>query len=334
MAQVSGRIRSSAPILAVGVAIVLLLAACGSSATPSPSGGGAGASVAAGGGAAALNGKWTLTNYTSPGGTEQVVPAAVTPSIEFDGNAARGYAGCNTFTAIPVITGQMIHFDQVAATKVQCPDPGSTIEAAFLQALSLATQWDVTGDTLTLSAPGAQPTSRFAAPAPDLLSFPEDFVGAQGTSWPVAGEVGLPADYLPARGLVTGMAVGVTSSVTPRTASRSRRSASVAAMRCSRVRSSHRVIDRRRRVDPNQGNSSEPFEVLPEAWIDVLRPHVHHIRSEDRPPELDATEAFGNEGRSDVSCPRQSPRPSPRSWRRPRPAHSEGHVGHRHRAER
>jgi heat shock protein HslJ len=156
MAQVPGRIRGSATILAVSLVIAALLVACGSSATPSPSGGG-GASAAAGG-AAALNGKWTLTNYTSPGGTEQVVPAAVTPSLEFDGNAARGYAGCNTFTAIVVADPKTIHFDQVAATKVACPEPGSTIEAAFLQALNLASVWEVTGDTLTLSAPGAQPT--------------------------------------------------------------------------------------------------------------------------------------------------------------------------------
>jgi len=157
MAQARGRIRGSATILAVSLAIAALLVACGSSATPSPAGGGAGASGIAGG-PAALNGKWTLTNYTSPGGTEQVVPAAITPSIEFAGDAARGYAGCNTFTAIAVVNDKTIHFDQVAATKVACPDPASTIEAAFLQALNLATTWDVTGDTLTLSAPGTQPT--------------------------------------------------------------------------------------------------------------------------------------------------------------------------------
>jgi heat shock protein HslJ len=158
MAQVPGRIRGSVTILAVSLAIAAILVACGSSATPSPSGGGGGASAAAGG-VAALNGKWTLTNYTSPGGTEQAVPAAITPSLELDGDAARGYAGCNTFTAIVVADPKTIHFDQVAATKVACPEPGPTIEAAFLQALNLATQWNVTGDTLTLNAPGSQPTS-------------------------------------------------------------------------------------------------------------------------------------------------------------------------------
>ncbi len=151
MAQVPRRLRDRTTILTFGLVVAALLVACGSSATPSPS--------AAASGANALNGTWVLTSYTSPGGTQATVPAAITPSLQLDGNAARGFAGCNTFTAIAVVNGQMIHFDQVAATKVACPEPGPTIEAAFLQALNLATQWNVTGNTLTMNAPGTGPTS-------------------------------------------------------------------------------------------------------------------------------------------------------------------------------
>ena len=151
MAQVPWRLRGGTLILAFGLLLTTLVIACGGSATPSPS--------AAASGADALNGTWVLTSYTSPAGTQASVPAAITPSLQLDGNAARGFAGCNTFTAIAVVNGQMIHFDQVAATKVTCPEPGPTIEAAFLQALNLATQWNVTGNTLTMNAPGAGPTS-------------------------------------------------------------------------------------------------------------------------------------------------------------------------------
>ncbi len=151
MAQMPKRRPGAAMIVALGLIVAMLVMACGSSATPSPSAGASGGS--------ALDGRWILTSYTGPGGVQQNVPAAILPDITFDGNAARGNAGCNTFTAIAVITDKTIHFDQVQSTKVQCPEPGSTIEAAYLQALALASQYTVTGDTLVMNAPGTQPTS-------------------------------------------------------------------------------------------------------------------------------------------------------------------------------
>jgi heat shock protein HslJ len=150
MAQRSGRFGGPASIAAIAVMLVAVLAACGSSATPSPS-------APAASGAAALDGKWILTSYTSPGGTQATVPSAILPSLEIQGNAARGNAGCNTYNAIAVVSGNTIHYDQVQATKVACPPPASTIEGAFLQGLSLASEWKVEGNTLTMTAPRGQP---------------------------------------------------------------------------------------------------------------------------------------------------------------------------------
>jgi heat shock protein HslJ len=148
------RLRSLLSIVWVGLAIALVLAACGGSATPAPT-----TSAAAGGSASPLDGKWVLTKYTPPGGNEQTVPAALTPSIEFQGDAATGNAGCNTYQAIVSTNGNQIRFTGVGSTKIACPPPGSVVEAAFLQALNLSTEYKVEGNTLTISAPGNQPPS-------------------------------------------------------------------------------------------------------------------------------------------------------------------------------
>jgi heat shock protein HslJ len=150
MSEKPGRLRGGATMLAFGLVVAMLVIACGGSATPSPS-----SPSSSGGGS--LNGTWQLTSYTSPGGTQAEVPIALTPNITFAGDAARGNAGCNTYDAIAIVSGNTVHFDNVTSTKVACPPPGSTVETAFLQGLSLASEWKVEGDTLTMSAPRGQP---------------------------------------------------------------------------------------------------------------------------------------------------------------------------------
>ena len=155
MTQGTGRLRGGASVLVIGLAIGLLVAACGgSSATPA-------ASTAAGSPGSPIDGTWALTKYTSVDGTQQTVPSAVTPTITFDGNAATGSAGCNTFSAIANIQGDQLRFDQVQSTKVACEDPMATVEAAYLQALNLATTWTVTGDTLLITNPDGKPALSF-----------------------------------------------------------------------------------------------------------------------------------------------------------------------------
>ena len=106
-----------ASVLALGLVIGLFVAACGgSAATPSPA-----ASAAAGG--TALDGVWLLTDYVSVDGTNFTVPSAVTPNIRFDGNAASGQAGCNTFNAVAIIEGDQLRFDTVQSTEDRLRGP-------------------------------------------------------------------------------------------------------------------------------------------------------------------------------------------------------------------
>ena len=141
--------------LGLGLVIGLLAAACsGTAATPSPA-----ASTAGDG--TGIDGVWLLTDYVSVDGTNFTVPSAVTPNIRFDGNAASGQAGCNSFNAIAIIDGNSLKFDQVSSTKLACEDPMATVEDAFMQALNLSTTYTVTGDQLVITNPEGQPALTF-----------------------------------------------------------------------------------------------------------------------------------------------------------------------------
>ena len=148
-----GRLRGAPPALVLGLVISLLAVACGgSSATPS---------VAASGSGTGLDGTWLLTTYVSVDGTSINVPAAVTPTIKFDGDSVSGQAGCNTFGAVATIDGNQIGFGQVQSTKIACANPGATVEAAYLQALNLATTYTVTGNQLVITNPKGKPSLTF-----------------------------------------------------------------------------------------------------------------------------------------------------------------------------
>ena len=94
-------------------------------------------------------------------GTNFTVPSAVTPNIRFDGNAASGQAGCNTFSAVAIIDGDQLRFDTVQVSKKACEDPMATVEDMFLQALNLSTTYTVTGNQLVITNPENKPALTF-----------------------------------------------------------------------------------------------------------------------------------------------------------------------------
>ncbi len=149
------RRRRGLSVLALGLLIGLFAAACsGTAATPSPA-----ASTAGDG--TGLDGVWLLTDYVSVDGTNFTVPSSVTPNIRFDGDAASGQAGCNTFNAVAIINGNELRFDTVQSTQMACEDPMATVEAMFLQALNLSTTYTVTGDELVITNPEGKPALTF-----------------------------------------------------------------------------------------------------------------------------------------------------------------------------
>jgi putative lipoprotein len=100
---------------------------------------------------AALRGKtWTLRAYTL-GGTETRVTADPRPTISFDGSRAAGSTGCNQYGGAYTVDGTVLTIRQVAQTLRACAEPVARLESAFTQILQNVNQFNVGGDTLTLT---------------------------------------------------------------------------------------------------------------------------------------------------------------------------------------
>lgn len=123
--------------------LTLLLAALLSACAASPAG------------SSEPQGSWVLASLD--GSTE--VGAAMGGkdiTLEFigDGRVA-GSAGCNQYNASYTLNGSSISFLQPASTLMACfPEIVMQNEAAFLQVLTAATEFELVGDTLTITGGG------------------------------------------------------------------------------------------------------------------------------------------------------------------------------------
>ncbi len=126
-----GPIRRPSPVrlgLVLATMLVLVGACGGASATPAPSLG-----------PIELEGtKWLLVSYLSPTGTSFTVPSAVTPIATFEGGQLTAVTtGCNTANGPYTQDGTSIAIGPLATTRLACQEPMATVEAAYLQALSV-----------------------------------------------------------------------------------------------------------------------------------------------------------------------------------------------------
>ncbi len=73
--------------------------------------------------------------------------AHLLPTIEFraDGTVS-GFAGCNTYHGTYSTDGASLTLGPLASTKIGCPEPASSVEAEYLQALSGVTGWAIEPD--------------------------------------------------------------------------------------------------------------------------------------------------------------------------------------------
>jgi heat shock protein HslJ len=72
-----------------------------------------------------------------------------------------GNSGCNTFRGSFVTNGNSILFGPGAATRMACPEPVSSQETAFLNALMQARSFERDGITLSLSDAAGTPLLTF-----------------------------------------------------------------------------------------------------------------------------------------------------------------------------
>ena len=159
------RVRRALPVLGGGVVVAVALAVAAATAAPT-------SSRAAG--ASPLTGKvWVLTSLA---GKAPLKGTELTTELT-SRRRASGSAGCNRYSGSYKVSGSAIRISPLAITQKACAEPIERQETRFLNALSGARSFAVSGGTMTLKAGGGQRLATFKAQTQSLA----------GTSWDVLG---------------------------------------------------------------------------------------------------------------------------------------------------
>ena len=121
---------------------------------------------------------WKLQSYTNAQGQTAQAVANANVTAEFKGGRVTGSAGCNTYFASYKVDGNKLTISQAGSTMMACPDPAVMAqEALFLQSLSKAATYQISGDTLTIADASGKASATFqATAAPSLTSNPWDVI--------------------------------------------------------------------------------------------------------------------------------------------------------------
>ena len=105
--------------------------------------------------------RWALVQLF--GAAASVSADAREPFIALQSTDARivGYAGCNRIAGRYELSGEQLHFKQVASTRGGCPE--MIIEDALLKALDATVRWSISGDALDLLGQDGAVVARFEA---------------------------------------------------------------------------------------------------------------------------------------------------------------------------
>lgn len=90
-------------------------------------------------------------------------PEGVEATVQFgaDGRLT-GSGGCNRFTGSYAIEGETLTIGPVAATRMLCPEPAMSAEAALFRVLSEARSFVRDGAELNIAGEGGAPLGAFA----------------------------------------------------------------------------------------------------------------------------------------------------------------------------
>ena len=76
-------------------------------------------------------------------------------------NAVGGFSGCNTFRGAYEVSGDSLHFKNMASTLMACLPIGSDTERNFLSALKATAAQQISGETLELRDQDGKVRARF-----------------------------------------------------------------------------------------------------------------------------------------------------------------------------
>ncbi|QLH39699.1 MAG: META domain-containing protein [Defluviicoccus sp.] len=74
-----------------------------------------------------------------------------------------GTVGCNQFIGGYAVSGESLHFEAVASTKIACPPPLDALERAFTEVLGRTVNWNITAQFLEFRDAKGEPIGLFQA---------------------------------------------------------------------------------------------------------------------------------------------------------------------------
>src|SRR5262249_55580307 len=150
--------KSPLAVLTALLVAVLALAAtgCGSDSSSSGSGSTSTDSAAAPAPTSPEDASWVYASGLTADGA-----ADLGLSITFAERTVSGFGGCNRFSGKYTLDGQKLEMGQLAHTLIACPDPGDTVERAYLAALEKVAAWSIDGTELVLSDASGSELLRF-----------------------------------------------------------------------------------------------------------------------------------------------------------------------------
>jgi heat shock protein HslJ len=115
-----------------------------------------------------INTRWELVSYGETGSETPVLENAVVTLDFVDATQAGGDSGCNTFSTQYEIMDGSIEFTQIIRTEMACMEEGvMDQESAFLNALQNTSEYEWTGDKLTIKYNDGQSVLNFVS---DLIN--------------------------------------------------------------------------------------------------------------------------------------------------------------------
>lgn len=99
-----------------------------------------------------LDGRWTLVDRRTLGGSPGDAGAEVT--LEIDGGSLAASAGCNRAAGSVKDRAGRLEIGPLATTMMACPPAIANIEVRYFGVLERGPSWRIEGDRLTLSAAG------------------------------------------------------------------------------------------------------------------------------------------------------------------------------------
>ncbi len=102
-------------------------------------------------GAVPLTGtSWNLVSYGDPANPQPVPSGSGISVMFYDDGSVSGYSGCNQYIATSTLQNNQMTIGSLAITQMSCPT-GMDVEQTYLQALTTAQQYSITGPLLKIT---------------------------------------------------------------------------------------------------------------------------------------------------------------------------------------